>query len=102
MRSSTPIGGMPAGRLLVADLAIAAAVDDDDRYRKPLLDKRCQFLHGEHQRAVAEQHGDRCAGSADRRAEPGGQAVAEGGEARACSRTAAARARRRSARSRSR
>ncbi len=70
-----------ACRLLILDLAVATAVHDDDGYRKPLFHKGCQFLHREHQRPVAEQDGDRCAWSPDRRAQPGGQSVAEGGEA---------------------
>src|SRR3954466_15378845 len=44
----------PPGRLLVADLLIAAVVDDDHRDRKSLLGKRYQLLDGEHQRAVAQ------------------------------------------------
>ena len=78
----TPTGGMPRACLLVADLvgsrrcrrprsAAAAAA-------RPAVD---QLLHGEHQRAVAEQHGHRPVGRGDRRAEPGRQAVAERGEA---------------------
>ena len=70
-----------AGLLLGADLVVAAAVDDHDRQRQPQLDAGHELLHGEHQRAVAEQARHRPVRRGQRRADRSREAVAERGEA---------------------